>query len=342
MRRSLRAVLTALVALFVVGLSTTEALAADPVDTAIAALQQTSVSVYVEPGATGTGTDTTSYIQGFLKSGDHIVIVVLNQSSLSSDAAAQKILDALPAHSVLGLYVNGQFTAYSNLESVPVTAANTAMENARAISMNPPETLATFTRLVHQYQTDHPAKITVTSTTATPTDSSTGIVVGGGVGLALAIIAAVVVVMWRRRRRPSPDDTYVLKASPSNVRDQLVKIRNLIPQIKDQAVASNLRAVIKDTEAFFARSVPSSKHDTDVEAADFRRMLTQAVDMLGRYIDIQDNERYYDNPRQLLASGTEAVEGLAAGVLAAVKRDNTKALLDYQANGDILEAKRYR
>lgn len=314
--------------------------AADSVEEAIAAMQKGSV--YVAKGTEDTTSDTTSIILGYMNSKDHILVVMMpkDSTSLTNDEISIKILGSVKEPSILALYANGQVTAHTNRQYVPSDAANKVMSNASSIAVGPTETITTFVTLVHRYQAAHPEPITSTGTTtpSSPPDSSAvPYGVGGGLAIAVAVIATVVL-----RRKRSNANPYTLKASPTSVRDQLNRVKELMPRIKNQSVVEQLGSVVNDTEAFFRRSVRSSSRDTEREAADFQRKLKDAVVMLEKYVDIQDNPRYFDHPAQLLASGAEAVDGLATGILNAVKSSNTKSLLDYKVSSDVLSAERYK
>lgn len=304
----------------------------------VAALEQGGV--YVEPGLSGTNGDTVVYIQGFLHSDDHVVIVMMGQSSMSDDAIAQEILGSLGGKTVLGLYVNGRTTAYSNW--LPTNVVNKAMSDAQAVSsMTPQETLTTYVRLIHQYQVTHPEVFETTTSTETAADNSTSFVPvavgGGGILLAAAAIFAVVSSRWRKKKAETQQ---ALSFAPSAVRGQLLRIQKLEGSIHSSTMKSRLDTVIADIEEFFKRSTRSRGRNTDQEAIVFEQRLSDVVTLLERYIDIQENPRYYDEPTKLLESALSSIDVLGTHVLQSIKDQNSQRVLEFRVSNELLTTQR--
>lgn len=316
--------------------------ARDGIGDAVAALGQSNV--YIEPGLPGTDGDTVVYFQGFLHSDDHIVIVMMSQSSMSDEAIAQEILGSLGDKEVLGLYVNGRVSAYSNW--LPANVVNKAMDDAESVSsMTPKETLTTYVRLIHQYQVGHPEVFETITSTETAADNSTSFtpvaVAGGSVLLAIAAIFAIVTSRKRKSKSQSvakPAITY----APGPVQSRLLRIQKLKLDIRDTAMTSKLDTIISDIEEFFNRSVKSESRDTSKEAYNFEQKLRDVVTLLERYIDIQDNPRYYDGSDQLLRSAIGSVDTLAETVLQSIKDQNSQRVLEFRVSNDLLTTQRSR
>lgn len=305
----------------------------------VAALEQGGV--YVEPGLSGTNGDTVVYIQGFLHSDDHVVIVMMGQSSMSDDAIAQEILGSLSGKTVLGLYVNGHTTAYSNW--LPTNVVNKTMKDAQSVSsMTPQETLTTYVRLIHQYQVAHPEVFETTTSTETAADQSTSYVpvaVGGG-GLFIAAAAIFAIVSSRRRKKKTSGGQQALSFAPSAVRGQLLRIQKLEASIRNSSMKDKLDTVISDIEEFFKRSTRSRGRNTDQEAIVFEQRLNDVVTLLERYIDIQENPRYYDEPAKLLESALGSIDVLGTHVLQSIKDQNSQRVLEFRVSNELLTTQR--
>ena len=116
------------------------------------------------------------------------------------------MLDSLSEPTILGLYANGQLSAYSNRPSLSQLDVSDMMARASQVNMNlPVQSMTTFAKLVHQYQAAHPEP---TPTVGTATSSTGGISLFGII-FAVLIAAGVSVLLIRNqsRRSAADDDT---------------------------------------------------------------------------------------------------------------------------------------
>ena len=340
MRRFFVWITAILMAAFCVSASSAgNAYAADPVDNAIATLQASNV--HVEPGTPGTDTNTVSYLQSFLRPGDHIVIVMLDKSDKTADEIAAKILGSLPEKSVLGLYVNGETSAYSNRPYVPATTASTTLVNARTISMNPSETLATFVRQIHVYQASNPEPVETVPTTATPAGETYYPQLISGGSLLLAAVIIVTVLFRRRNTAINPSYNVRFKQTPAGVRDTAREVLGLRSQITDRALTQSLSNIGKYLEAYFknakAESGGSYKGEDEIRANVLR--LQTVVE---RYIKVQDEPEYYREAAERQAEYAHAVQSFESFMLEQVRNANADEEFDVRKAANILKASELR
>jgi hypothetical protein len=92
-----------------------------------------------------------------------------------------------------------------------------------------------------------------------------------------------------------------------------------------------------DIEKYFK----SGSNDKKKDALFFYERLTEVDEVLIKYIEVQDNKRYFYNPNDLLIRGKESVRDFSTYVLDSIRRGNAADLIDYKVNTNILEAQRY-
>lgn len=337
MRRAI-AVIAGLFLLTVV--SSGNAFAADPVENAINSLKTSPV--YVEAGTENTDRDTVAGLKSSLSQNDHIFLVMLPASAAdntSIDDIAQRIDDATGHKHIIGLAVGSKTIGFSSL--LPAGVATDSMSRADSLANRPVDALATYVKIIHEWQKANPEPQPESPATAGGETTSNG-------PRALTVIAVGVIMgligLWFTRRfvlARSDDSRPSLKASPSIVRDELSQLHELSGQVHSVEMRDTISQIITDTEAFFKRSVKSSTHDTAEDAQIFERHLQAVVKVVERYVDIQENPRFYDDPRDLMVQGSAAIAGFAEYVLMSIKRDSATALTNYRVDSNILSAQRY-
>lgn len=314
----------------------TPASAVSYVDGAVAALK--ADPVFVAPGTEGTNVDTPAVLRDQLNEGDHILVVMLPSSAkgeIGNDPVgfARQIDQALGGNHIIGLTVGDQAVAYS--AALPAGEATDLMKRATSVSTTPSETLVTFIRNVHNWQRQHPEAV------ASQPPSKPGGFPWWGVGAFLgALIGLLIALIVQRRVASSDTEERPRLRSPNEVKDLLEQILQLRSQVNNQMVRSLITQIATDTEQYFERQRRFGGNLRE-DTATFQRHLQGLRDVLERYIDVQNNHRYFDNPLQLMGSGVDAFQGFAEMVLNSIKRGNRKALTEYHVNTDILQAQRY-
>lgn len=273
----LRVILAAIGVLFVITSLVNPAHASGPVDDAIESFHHSKV--YVQQGTDGVTNDTVAYLNGFLTKDDHIVIAMLHDTSLNADEAAHKILGSLDEPSILGLFIDGEFRAYS--DRLPDDVVSKLMDDAVAISMNPSETLATFVRLVHRYQAEHPEPKPETSA-----EEQEGGLVGRIVlvGLLAAVLLTVLFVL--KRRSASGVDAN----STGNDRfDELAsKLETDIVRINDTKHKKDMLEMLELLRAVVSKTTKTNPGIARTTADGLRDQLNVMRTIVGGYLDNQE------------------------------------------------------
>lgn len=264
------------------------AYAAGPVDDAIAALHDNPV--YVQKGTPGTTADTTAYLQGFLRPGDHIVVVMLDTSSVPIDDAGAAILGSLPEKGTVAISLNGEIKGYSN--RIPSVAVNNAMANAKAISMNPHETLATFVRQVHKWQDANPEP--EPSPIPAIGNGHGGVFILGGIVAVIVGIGSLLLVGARRAAQSAAEETekanvsYVLpkkdETDPAVIKQHLgyvaQKYTGVTTMVNESLEQLRLLQQHLGTirEIFQANPGLLAQTDTQFESGKFEVLLVRVID----------------------------------------------------------------
>jgi hypothetical protein len=282
-------ILAVSLAVFGLFLTTTPARAADVVDEAISDLQSTSV--YVAKGTEKTDANSTAAIQGYLRQGDHIVVVLLPKGAtkLSNDEVANRLLDSLAEPGILGLYANGQLSAYSRRPSLSQLDVSDMMARASQVNMQlPVESMTTFAKLVHQYQTAHPEP---TPTVGTATS-------GSGSGLPIGLIALGVFIaagtsfalLSRSGRRTATTDT----DAPSEIRqftELADKLAEDVTQVSNARDRENMNVMLRTLRDVVAKTRRKRPQVAKVTASNLAEQLNIMRTIVGGYLD---NQQYPD------------------------------------------------
>lgn len=286
--------------------------------------------VYVDTAAPGTDSDTQGVLTTQLHDGDHILIAMLPEGNVPPGEYAFRINRSLGGEKIVGVTVGEKAAAYSTI--LPSGVAADLMKRAATVSTTTDETLGTFIQNVHDWQKLHPH-----APAATPEST------GDHSGLYWILLAGVVVfvvlgglVFFLSVKHDSGAEAVRFKKSPETVRDQLNELLKFRSRVEDPSLASTLTQICRDTEAYFARAGKSSNTDA------FRQHLESLNNVIEKYVDVQDNPRYFADAPSLLRSGKEAAESFAEFVLTTIQRGSRRDLTDFRVDTDILSAQRYR
>jgi hypothetical protein len=324
-----------LVSCCLVALVACQVASAAGIDDVATALKQSPV--YVASGTENTDSDTADELAGQLNKGDNIVIVMLPASRLDASGSigdlVRKIESVTASNKIIGLSVGDEVVGFSRL--LPAGTAADLMSRAKSVSTNTSETLSTYVRNVHDWQTNHPEE-----PASKPVEDSGGVPGWIFLVVALAIGACVLIGVIRVSNSNASTESIKFKKSPDVVKELLKKLLDARQEVRDQSLNNLLVQICTDCEAYFARASRQGKQDSaDVEA--FTRHLHSLNDVLVRYVDIQDNSRYFEDADELLQSGYEAIEGFAELVLNSIKRDGRRGLTNFNVDTKILSAQRY-
>lgn len=313
-------------------------LAEDYITDAAQALQH--APVYVAPNAEGTDNNTAyntaSTLQARLNSSDNIILVILPataEAELGVDiyTIASRLSEKMGNQRIIGLAVGKKVIGYA--PALP-DVADDQMRRAQSVSNDQLTALTTFVQNMHNWQTAQPKP----SPTPTPKPTKETqpkedvswllwVVVLGILISAIAIIGTA-----SKESRRSMDAPHV----PNQLRNLLAQIAREREGIGDPDLRTALRQLIHDIERYFE----SSSKDKKGDALFFRDRLTEAAQIMAKYIDVQENPRYYNKPKALLEQGKEALIDFCQYVLASIKRGNDADLEEFKVNAGILQAHR--
>lgn len=310
---------------------------ADYVSDAAQALQK--ASVYVAPDTEGTNSDTAGILQNRLSKNDNIVLVMLPsaaETKLGADpqTIATRLSEDLGNKKIIGLAVGNKVVGYA--PTLPAGVAADQMRRAKSVSNDPITALGTFAQNMHTWEAANP----------TPQPSPIESVKNGGlswfwwlvIGIPLVfVVAGVAVVAVRIADTQSRTERTHFNA-PDQVKDLLEKIARARWQVNDEQLKQTLYQMCEDIEKYFDSSSGDKKKDSLV----FKQRLTEVMQVLTKYIDIQQNPRYYEEWKAQLLRGKSSITDFAQYILDSIRRGHAVDLLDYTVNTKILEAQQYR
>jgi hypothetical protein len=304
------------------------------VDDINSALQK--APVYIGQGTEGTTLDTAGTLKMMLNDHDNIVLVMLpSDDSITQEgvnALARQISNGLKTKRILGVAVGTQFAGASSI--MPSEVASDLMHRAAVVSTDSVETLGTFVRNVHDWQTSNPSYVPVPKPVkASDSGFQWWIVI---VGILLVMILLVILIVNRRRIR-----SQVHYTAPGGLNDPVEKMMKLRERLNIQDDMYNaIDLLCRYTEAYFKRFTPEKKSPSTITA--FSNQLELAQKVVEAYADVRKDPQYYDDPQKVMIRGVDSIQGLADTVLASIKKGNADRLLDYNVSTNILDAQRYK
>jgi hypothetical protein len=313
---------------------TQRALAQDQVADVVDGLKQSPV--YIVAGTEGTDGNTAANLVGQMNDDDNIILVMLPASASSFDGGSLGFAKVLSSHvgpkKIIGLTVGDEAVAYA--PQMPEGVPADLMNRAASVSTNNVETLGTFVRNVHLWQSEHPeAKTTGPSQSEDKGNNLLGIILmllGG------ALLACGVALRAQQRSRQSGEARKHFKA-PDKVADQLERIAHLREQVHDPEFQSALFNICNDLERYFLRYSSNKSRDT----VTFAEHLKGVISVLEKYIEVQDHPRYYNDPSATLERGKKSVCDFGDFVITSIRNGNDADLLNYKVDTKILGAKKY-
>jgi hypothetical protein len=311
------------------------AYAGDYISDAVEALKHTTV--YVAPGTEGTDNYTSGKLQNMLRNDDNIVLVMFPaEAKLGTDAYSivKSLSEKLGNQRTIGLAVGREVVGFGPL--LPSGVAADMMKRADSVSNDPVTALATFAQNMHIWLAAHPQATATPRPTTTPSqDKQFPWFVIVLVAVGVIIVAFVVITMRRKGEEETTERTRF--TAPDQVRDMLSKILRERNDVNDEELRQTLYQMCVDIERYFK----ASSNDKDKDALFFRERLTEVKDILVKYIEIQENTRYYLEPESLLYRGKKSIKDFSTYVLDSIRRGNATNLLEFKVNTNILQAQRF-
>lgn len=297
-----------------------------------------SSAVYVEPGTSGTTSQTQQYILDKLIKDDHIYVVILKDEMTQPEMASlvYNVSQSLGSENIVLIVSGNKYAAFSNV--LPAGEADDLLERAMSVSTNNIETAVTFVNNVHNWQARHP-KAEASVGVEKDSGSTNPALIITPIAVSIPLLISLVVYLFRRKK--SAVDYVAIKSAPDPVKDQINKLTSLVRKINNHQLQTTLIQTVKDVDAYFKRNKQSKSKDSD-DSITFTRHLKSMNDVLVRYLDVQENPRYYRNPEMLALEGKKAVLSFSEFVLDSVQADTQRELTEYTVDTKILQAQRYR
>lgn len=309
-------------------------LAADYIKDAAEVLKHSPV--YVAPGTEETDNDTAGKLQARLEGNDNIVLVMLPfaaKAELDADIStiANRLSQELKNQRIIGLAVGDEVVGYA--PTLPAGVAADQMRRAKSVSNDPLTALGTFAQNMHLWQREHPQP----KPAPFEPPSSGGIpwFVWLLISLLVVGVAIALIARWVGRSYTPSTERSRFRV-PDQVEDPLEAIMRKRGQVRDQGLQSVLYQLGVDVEKYFQLSSKDEKRD----ALFFRDRLVEVTQVLDKYLDVQDNPRYYNNPNSLLQEGKEGLTEFSEWVLVSIRRGTDEDLSDYRLNTSIMQARR--
>lgn len=306
--------------------------------------------VYVAPGTEGTDGDTAAKLQARLTKDDNIVLVMLPaaaEKDLGTDIAstASRLSEMLGNRRIIGLAVGRKVAGFAPY--LPPGVASDQMKRAESVSNDSVTALGTFVQNMHIWQRENSQQKPPPTPTPTPMPTPTPAPKSSQQGsfswvLVLAVIGVAITVsaMWRYAASSTrqPDEVRIKFDAPRRVSELLTKIALMRSKVNDEQLQEAITQICKDSEIYFAKYCSEPGKD----ALLFETHLHNIFNVLTKYVEVQNFERYYDNPTNAMQQGKEAIKNFAMYVLNSCKRGSAARLLDYTVDTQILSAQRYR
>ena len=182
-----------------------------------------------------------------------------------------------------------------------------------------------------------------------------GSIFGLGLSVEVGLTVAVVLTVATSLVEDQAKQTYLLMSGQKPLElgsginsahgEALDQIKDLFSEIvreREQVNDPELKAVISQMFLYIEKYFQSSGKDKVRDPLFFKARLTEVAQVLEKYIEVQDDPRYFDEPKTELRKGKEAITDFSHYILQSVRRDNTADLIDYTVDTKILGAQRYR
>jgi len=219
---------------------------------------------------------------------------------------------------------------------LPAGVAADQMRRARSVSNDPVTALGTFAQNIHIWQSENPEPEPSPIETLKKGGSSLFLVLGIAVVIVLGV-AIMAVLLWDTTAQQPSTEKMHFKA-PDHVKDLLATIAREREQVNDGELKQVLYQMCVDIEKYFVKSSSDKKRD----ALFFRDRLTEVTQVLTKYVDVQDNPRYYRTPADELALAKKSITDFSDYVLESIRRGTAEDLFDFRVNTNILQAQRFR
>lgn len=293
-------------------------------------------NVYVDPSIDGPDKTVTAKLQKIIKSSSNIVLVVLpDDAGEEGDihSIAIEISKKKGTEYIIGISVGNEVLGYA--PSLPAGVAADQMKRADSVSNDPVTALFTFSQNMNSWlaKNPQPTPTLVYEDGKEPMRLTPLIMI-----LLISGVSSMFYVLHILIRPKKPDNEKTNFKAPSQIKTLLSEISKSRESIRDDEFKEILQTMCLDIERYFT----DESEDKDRDAVSFKERLVDVLEVVQKYVEIQNNQRYFYEPETQMRKGKESVRDFSVHVLESIRQGNAAELLDYKVNSNILQAQRYK
>jgi len=165
-------------------------------------------------------------------------------------------------------------------------------------------------------------------------------VIGVGAVVIVIVLAAGGIILFMRRRQHTPQKYTLDRGVPSEIRELLSKIWDLIDDVKDETVAENLRNGQRHVGELFKRLRKEQPDKILQVTAQYKGTLQVTYNVVSKYLDYQEHPEYVPRGRtakDALASGKNATNQYVTGVIQNIQEIEAGSFTNFNVDTKILE-----
>lgn len=285
--------------------------------------------VYVSPDVEKAA-DTASTLKGIVAGGDNIVLVMLPQAAITDiggtpDAFAAQVSQRIGSKYIIGLAVGDQVVGYA--PSLPTGTAADLMNRAESVSNDPVTALETYTRNVHQWQSDNPQP-------AAKGNPLSGHEAPGILWLVLTVLGCLIAlgiylyVSAKDNRQRDPDEMTL--RSPDQIRHRLQQILDLRRQVASSSLRDDLWQICRYAETYYS-DLRERGERPELHVAELTEPLQQVILVLQGYIRLQNRTIQPVGSDAVLADARQNVASFREELLRQVELGSQADLFELQS-----------
>lgn len=306
----------------------------DYITNVLKALEDTNV--YVDPSIDGPDKTVTAKLQKIIKSSSNVVLVVLPDDAGEEEdihSIAIEISNKKGTEYIIGISVGNEVLGYA--PSLPAGVAADQMKRADSVSNDPVTALFTFSQNMNSWlaKNPQPTPTVVYEDGKKPFEFTPLIMI-----LLVSGVSSMFYVLHILIRPKKPDDEKTNFKAPSEIRTLLGEISKSRENIDDYEFKDILQTMCLDIERYFT----NESEDKDRDAESFKERLSDVLEVVQKYVEIQNNQRYFYEAQEQMIRGKDSVRDFSIHVLESIRQGNAAELLDYKVNSNILQAQRYK
>lgn len=295
-----------------------------------------NTNVYVDPSIDGPDKTITAKLQKIIANSSNIILVVLPDDAKENGdihSIANEISRKKGDQYIIGISVGNEVLGYAS--SLPAGVAADQMKRADSVSNDPVTALFTFSQNMNSWlaKNPQPTPTVVYEDGKEPMRLTPLIMI-----LLISGVSSMFYVLHILIRPKKPDNEKTNFKAPVQIKTLLGEISQSRVNIEDDEFKDILQTMCLDIERYFTHE----SEDKDRDAVSFKERLVDVLEVVQKYVEIQNNQRYFYESQEQMTKGKESVRDFSIHVLESIRQGNAAELLDYKVNSNILQAQRYK